>query len=54
MFCVRCLEHENEIDKLRQENHLLKQKVSSLESTVEALSLDVAFYNGNVKLGESK
>lgn len=47
-FCVKCLEHENEVAKLRQEKFVLEQKVAKLENEVDSLSLDLAFYNGMI------
>ena len=40
-FCVKCLEKEAEIEKLRNELYKAQQEV-------EKLSFDLAFMNGNI------
>lgn len=40
-FCVRCIEKETEIEKLRKELYDAQQEV-------EKLSFDLAFFNGNI------
>ena len=53
-FCVKCSEKEAEIEILRsrhqQEMQCMMQKNAKLQSEVEALSMDVAFYSGDIKL----
>jgi len=40
-FCVKCLEKEAEIEKLRKELYEVQQQV-------ESLSFDLAFYEGKI------
>ena len=58
-FCVKCSEHESNIELLLKRHYMemqcMKQKLKDLEETnsklqseVEALSFDVAFYNGSI------
>jgi hypothetical protein len=47
-FCVKCLEHENEVAKLRKEKFELEQQVLKLEDRIDSLSFDLAFYNGMI------
>jgi hypothetical protein len=47
-FCVKCSEREAEIELLRKEIYECKQHADRLQSEVDALSLDVAFYGGNM------
>lgn len=51
-FCVKCSEHEATIELLTkrhsEEMQCMKQKVNDLTNEVESLSLDLAFFNGDI------
>ncbi len=51
-FCVKCSEKEGELELLRkrhyEEMQFMKAKIAKLQSENEALTLDVAFYGGNM------
>ncbi len=51
-FCVKCSEKEGELELLRkrhyEEMQCMKAKIAKLQSENEALTLDVAFYGGNM------
>ena len=51
-FCVKCSEYEANIEILHKNYGAtieeLKAKISKLETEVDSLSLDVAFYGGNI------
>jgi hypothetical protein len=48
-FCVKCVEKEAEMELLRLELYNVKKENEHLQSEVDALILDVAFYNGSFK-----
>lgn len=51
-FCVKCAAHEANIELLMkrhyEEMQCMKQKVEKLQSEVESLSFDLAFYEGKI------
>lgn len=47
-FCVKCSEKEGQIELLQKELWEAKQKIEKLESEVESLAMDVAFYGGKL------
>lgn len=51
-FCVKCAEKEAQMEilvtKYFNEIQELKTRIEKLESENEALSFDVAFYNGSI------
>ena len=51
-FCVKCSELESQMEMLRtrhyEEIQCMKSKIEKLQSQNEALTLDVAFYGGNL------
>jgi hypothetical protein len=51
-FCVKCSEKEGELELLRkrhyEEMQCMKAKIAKLQSENEALTLDIAFYGGNM------
>lgn len=47
-FCVNCVAKESEMELLRKQLWESQQKVEKLQSEVEALTMDVAFYGGNI------
>lgn len=51
-FCVKCAEKEANFEvmfhKMHAEVEELKRRVDELETENEKLSLDLAFYNGNI------
>jgi cell division protein FtsB len=50
--CVSCAQKEGELELLHkkyyEEVQCMKSQIEKLKSENEALSLDVAFYNGNI------
>jgi hypothetical protein len=59
MFCVKCSEHEANMELLLKQHYMemqcMKQKLkdlqevnSKLRDQNDALSFDLAFYNGNI------
>ena len=52
-FCVRCCEKDAQMELLHAEIGRLKKENENLQMQVEALAMDVAFYNGSIKLGNT-
>ena len=48
-FCVKCCEYESTIELLRKQLYESQQKNKELETRVESLVIDIAFYNGKIK-----
>ena len=59
MFCTKCVEHEANMELLLKRHYTemqcmkaklkeLQQAIAKLQSENEALTLDVAFYGGNL------
>ena len=49
-FCVKCCEHEATIELLRKELYQAKQDKTKLEAQIESLAIDIAFYDGSIKV----
>ena len=49
-FCVKCCEHEATIELLRKQLYETQQKNKELESDIESLAIDIAFYDGSIKI----
>ena len=51
-FCAKCAEYEGMIEILNKKHYEamqeLQKKIEKLEHEVDSLSLDVAFYGGNI------
>lgn len=51
-FCTKCLEKETQIEMLRKQHYeemqCMKQKIEKLTADNEALSFDLAFYEGKI------
>lgn len=51
-FCVKCAAHEATIELLTKRHYdemqCMKQKVEKLTSEIDALSFDLAFYEGKI------
>jgi hypothetical protein len=51
-FCVKCSELETKVELLRkrhyEEMQCMKAKIEKLQNENDALTLDVAFYGGNL------
>ena len=47
-FCVKCSEKEGQIELLQKQLYEAKKEIENLQSHVESLVMDVAFYGGNL------
>lgn len=51
-FCVKCIEKESQIQVMQQKHYSevkeIREELARLQTEVEKLSFDLAFYSGNI------
>jgi DNA-binding FrmR family transcriptional regulator len=47
-FCVKCSDKEGQLELLRKQLYESQQECVKLQTQIEALTLDLAFYGGNM------
>jgi hypothetical protein len=57
-FCTRCVELEARIELMQREHYNLmkelEQKLQKIKDENDALIMDVAFYNGSIKVNTNE